>query len=90
VDDDVDVFDEQEVLWAICTRATPDLDLTVLPRILGDPLSPVSYDETRTKRGPLNSKLIIDATKPVALPFPTRIKPSKDLWDSVRLEDYLD
>ncbi len=90
VDDDVDVFDEQEVLWAVCTRATPDLDITVLPRILGDPLSPVSYDETRTKRGPLNSKLIIDATKPVALPFPTRIKPSKDLWDSVKLEDYLD
>jgi 2,5-furandicarboxylate decarboxylase 1 len=89
VDDDVDVFNEEEVWWAVCTRCTPDLDVMTLSRVLGDPLSPVSYDETRTKRGPLNSKLIIDATKPVALPFPPRCKPSKELWDSINLHDYL-
>lgn len=89
VDEDVNVYDEEEVLWAVATRATPDTDVIVIPRILGDPLSPVSYDETRLKRGPLNSKLIIDATKPVALPFPARTTPSKDLWESIDLEEYI-
>jgi len=89
VDDDIDVYNEEEVLWAIATRTTLDLDTTILPRILGDPLSPTSYDETRLKRGKMISKMIIDATKPVELPFPTRVTPPQDLWNSMKLEDYL-
>jgi hypothetical protein len=57
--------------------------------VLGDPLSPVSYDETGQKRGIMISKMIIDATKPVGGPFATRVTPAEDLWNSVKLEDYL-
>ncbi len=89
VDDDIDVYNEEEVLWAVATRTTPDIDIVVLPRLLGDPLSPTSYDETRLKRGQMISKMIIDATRPVELPFPTRVTPPADLWDSMKLEDYV-
>lgn len=89
VDDDVNVYDEEEVLWAIATRAVPDIDITILSRTLGDPLCPMAYDETRLKKGPMNSKLIIDATKPVELPFPTRVTPPKDLWATMDLKDYI-
>ena len=89
VDEDIDVYNEEEVLWAIATRTTVDLDISILPRVLGDPLSPTSYDEARLKRGQMISKMIIDATKPVELPFPTRVTPPRDLWNSMKLEDYL-
>jgi len=89
VDEDIDVYNEEEVTWAIATRVTPDLDIITIPRVLGGALTPTAYDETRLKRGPMDSKMIIDATKPVELPFPTRVTPPKDLWSSMRLEDYI-
>ena len=89
VDEDIDVYNEEEVIWAIATRTTPDTDITILPRLLGDPLSPTSYDELRQKRGVMITKMTIDATKPINLPFPTRVAPPKDLWNAMKLEDYL-
>jgi len=38
----------------------------------------------------MNTKLIIDATKPATLPFSDRIHPPADAWARIRLEDYLD
>jgi len=89
VDEDIDVYDEEEVLWAINTRVTPDLDIIVLPRVLGCNLVPTSYDETRGGRGTLNSKMIIDATKPVGLAVPTRVTPPEGMWNSMKLDEYL-
>jgi len=89
VDEDIDVYNEEEVLWAVATRMAPDLDISILNRVLGDPLNPTSYDEARLKRGPMVSKLIMDATKPVELPLPTRVTPPQALWNSMKLEDYL-
>ena len=89
VDEDIDVYDEEQVMWAIATRTTPDLDVAIIPRVVGSPLNPTAYDETRLKRGKMISKIVIDATKPVELPFPTRVTPPKDQWDSMKLEDYI-
>jgi len=89
VDDDIDVYDEKEVWWAVATRVTGDLDIDNIPGVVGAHLDPTSYDETRLKRGPITTRTIIDATKPVNLPFPTRITPPKDLWKSMNLDDYL-
>lgn len=89
VDEDIDIYDEEQVLWAIATRTTPDVDVNIIPGVLGCPLNPTSYNETRTKRGTMNSKMIIDATKPVEQPFPTMVTPREDLWKSMKLEDYL-
>jgi 2,5-furandicarboxylate decarboxylase 1 len=89
VDEDVDVYDEEEVLWAVCTRMDADLDVSIIPGVAGADLDPTSYDETRFKRGAMTTKMIIDATKPVELPFATKISPPKALWDSMRLDSYL-
>lgn len=89
VDEDIDVYNEEEVLWALATRVCPDLDVDIISRIAGGKLDPTAYDETRLKKGVMTSKMIIDATKPVGLPFPVRITPPKELWDSMKLEDYL-
>ncbi|MFC2013899.1 UbiD family decarboxylase [Chloroflexota bacterium] len=89
VDEDIDVYNEQEVLWAIATRVVGDLDISVIPGVTGQHLDPSAYDETRLNRGAMNTKVIIDATKPVDLPFSIRIAPPKNLWNSMNLDDYL-
>jgi 2,5-furandicarboxylate decarboxylase 1 len=89
VDDDIDVYDEEQVLWAISTRFEADTGLTTIPHILGAHLDPSSYGEVRTEKGPMQTKLIIDATRPATLPFAERIFPPKEAWNRIKLEDYI-
>jgi 2,5-furandicarboxylate decarboxylase 1 len=89
VNDDVDIYKEEEVLWAIATHCEADRDLTVIANAMGAHLNPAAYGEIRHQHGSMNSKLIIDATRPVTLPFAERIKPPQEAWNRIRLEDYI-
>ena len=89
VDDDIDIYNEEEVLWAISTRFEADVGLTMIPNIMGAHLDPSAYGEVRSERGPMTTKLIIDATRPATLGFAERIRPPEDLWNKVKLEDYI-
>lgn len=55
VDDDIDVFDEQQVLWAVATRFQADRDLFVLSGMPCNLLDPSS-------NGGVGAKLGLDAT----------------------------
>ncbi|MFQ6111342.1 MAG: UbiD family decarboxylase [Nitrospinota bacterium] len=66
VDDDVDVFNEREVLWAINTRCDFTRDLLLLPETMGTLLDPTATQDA------LTSKVGIDATKPLG-PFAERL-----------------
>lgn len=90
VDDDIDVYNEQEVLWAMGTRVRPDSDITIIPGTVASGLDPTSHDETGWGRGDMNAQVIIDATKPVGLPFATRVTPRRDLWAAMKLDDYVE
>ena len=57
VDDDIDVFDESDVLWAIATRMQADRDLVVIEGSLGAILDPSASPDG------LTAKLGIDATR---------------------------
>jgi len=57
VDDDIDVFDESDVLWAMATRVQADRDLVVIQGSLGAILDPSASPEG------LTAKLGIDATR---------------------------
>ncbi len=89
VDDDIDVYNEKEVLWAISTRMVADRDLLILPNVKGAHLDPVSYNESREGRGPMTTHLVIDATKPVEGEFEVKIESDEHLWNTMKLEDYL-
>jgi len=58
VDDDVDVYQESEVMWAVATRMQADRDLNVIPNAMGAILDPSTRDGA-------TAKVIIDATRPV-------------------------
>lgn len=55
VNDDIDIFDDEQVAWAVATRVQADRDLLVVPRTRGSSLDP-SAD------GGLTAKAGIDAT----------------------------
>lgn len=60
VDEYVDPFNLEQVMWAITTRVKPDKDVTIIPNCPGMPLDPSSVPAG------MHSKMIIDATTPVA------------------------
>ena len=89
VDEDVDPYDEDEVLWAVATRASGDKDIAIMPQVSCSTCDPRGYGEKGYDRGWMIGKTVIDATKPVSLPYATRITPPKELWESMKLEDYI-
>jgi 2,5-furandicarboxylate decarboxylase 1 len=66
VDEDVDVYDEVATLWCMATRFQADRDLTIMPNFLGGHLNPSTYGYRREEKGPMETKLILDCTKPAA------------------------
>ena len=89
VDDDIDIYDDQEVLWAVATRVQADADCSIVTNSFGAHLDPTAYGETRSERGPMTTKVIIDTTRPLNREFPQRVRPAAELWDAVNLRDYL-
>ena len=68
VDEDVDIFNLADVMWAVATRVRADRDLVFVHRVMGAILDPTSdpVDNTLTKVG-------IDATKPGGVDFAERL-----------------
>ncbi|HLB28814.1 MAG TPA: UbiD family decarboxylase, partial [Dehalococcoidia bacterium] len=62
VDEDIDVADIDEVLWAMCTRVDPDRDIEILRESMSGPLDPIIAPER--KAFPTISRVVIDATRP--------------------------
>ncbi|MFC2020082.1 UbiD family decarboxylase [Chloroflexota bacterium] len=87
VDEDIDVYNEQEVLWAIGNRVRGELDILTIPRMPTTSLNPSARDESGFNNGVMDTKILIDATEPEG--FATRVTPPKNLWEAMKLEDYL-
>jgi 2,5-furandicarboxylate decarboxylase 1 len=90
VDDDIDIHNDDEVLWAISTRVQADKDIFTVPGARSSVLDPSSYgiDSLFSGEG-IVTKMGIDATKPVGLKFATKAKVPQDVWEKIKLEDFL-
>ncbi len=73
VDDDVDIFDTNDVMWAVATRVRPDKDIFFIPGVKGAILDPTSDPENFTV-----TKMGIDATRPAGRDFAERLVISDD------------
>lgn len=66
VDEDVDIFDSDDVLWAMTTRMQANRDIIIIPGVschVLDPSQTPDYDPTLPAKG-TTSKTIFDATVP--------------------------
>ena len=68
VDDDIDIFDMEKVLWAVATRTQADEDVVIFPRLVATAMDP-SVRKLRVGAG-----LGIDATRPFGQPFPEMVR----------------
>lgn len=90
VDEDIDIFDEEEVLWAVAYRSQWDKDVVIVRDMATFPLDPSlsAPGYTGTKGG-------IDCTMPPPLgpglprPFQQTNRPPADVENRVRLEDFV-
>ena len=82
VDDDIDVFDEEQVLWALSNRFQADRDLVVIAHAQGSELDPSAGP------GGVNAKMGLDATKPLD-GFPPELRVPDEVMKRIRLEDFL-
>jgi 2,5-furandicarboxylate decarboxylase 1 len=84
VDEDINIYDDEQVLWAVATRSQWDKDLLILPGMMGTRLDPSGNDIITTKGG-------IDATKPVDVhAFAKRITIPESVMARIKLEDFLE
>lgn len=76
VDEDIDVSDLDEVIWAICTRCDPERSIDLIRRAWSGPLDPAIPPDQKG----FNSRLVIDATRPYEWRdrFPPAIGPSPE------------
>lgn len=73
VNTDVDIYDDESVLWALATRFQGDRDLLVAPYVSGTTMDPSSYTlQDRNTPGDLRTQVAFDATLPVGVPFRER------------------
>jgi UbiD family decarboxylase len=85
VDHDVDVFDDRQVNWAIATRCQPDRDITIITNARGSDLDPSSREDGYT------AKWGVDATaKPSLAAYTPRHRVPPEVWQRLKLEDYVD
>ena len=69
MDEDVDIYDTDDVLWAMNTRFQGDKDIITIPGVRCHPLDPSSSPEYNTSiqnRG-ISCKVIYDCTVPFHL-----------------------
>ena len=70
VDEDVNVFNEEEVLWAMATRFQADTDMFMVPDVFCNRLDPSSRDG-------MSAKLALDATAPLNSDAERAVVPSE-------------
>lgn len=80
VDDDIDVFREQDVLWAMSMYVDPDTDVDLIRNM------PQSNDRRALGGG----RVLIDATRPADAAFSTRMRVPDEAMAAVVLDDWLD
>jgi 2,5-furandicarboxylate decarboxylase 1 len=83
-DEDIDIFNPTEILWALATRVQPHKNIQIIkPLMRGDTPDPSLGEEKVT------SVMIVDATKPLNQAYPLLSKCPDKVKTRINLEDYI-
>jgi UbiD family decarboxylase len=64
VDDDIDVSNLEDLMWALLTRSDPATSIDIITGTWSTPLDPRIAPEDKEKGNNTNSRAIIDACRP--------------------------
>ena len=79
VDKHIDVFNEQDVIWALLTNVDPKRDVDMIQN---------AYTLFDTAAG--YTKLIVDATQPLDRPFPEMLKVPEDAMNRINIDEWIE
>jgi len=97
VDEDVDIYDPEDLMWAVSTRVNPQKDVFIIPDVRGH-----TYDQSLIEIGEpgkpnwqaMGSRMGIDATKPSMMNDPEERKKFERTrpigYGKVFLKDFMD
>lgn len=89
LDEDINIYNDSDVLWAISTRVQADQDVFVIRGARSSVLDPSSYGLTSSFSGEgMVTKMGIDATHPIGVEFPKIARVPDDVWDRIQVDDY--
>ena len=88
VDDDIDVFNGEQVEWAIATRVQGDRDLIIIPGARAKPLDP-SLPVMPPGMVPTGAKVGVDATISEGIPHERYERISYAYADTAKIGDYV-
>jgi UbiD family decarboxylase len=89
VDEDIDVSNLEELMWAMVTRSDPATSIDIIPESWSTPLDPRIHPDDKEKKDFRNSRCIIDACRPfhwrdqfplVNAPSPEVQKEARERW----------
>ena len=92
VDEDIDIYDDRKVLWAMMTRTQADRSFFAVPGSYISRVDPTGYAPWQsggTGDRLLSTRLGVDATKPLDPSFPEVAEPPRSLWTHLDLREYL-
>jgi 2,5-furandicarboxylate decarboxylase 1 len=90
VDDDVDIFRDDHVNWAIVTRTQGDKACFFVQDAPGSRLDAAGYSVWgRVEKDSMNTKWAIDATRPVEAPFAELADVPEHVWREMDLSKYV-
>lgn len=84
-DEDINVYDPTDILWALTTRVQPHRQIFITPDMFrGNMLDPSLQHDIRT------SVMVVDATRPLDRPFSPVTKCPDDAMARIKLEEYIE
>jgi 2,5-furandicarboxylate decarboxylase 1 len=83
-DEDIDVYNPTEILWALATRVQPHCQVSIVGEIMRASLIDPSLENPRK-----TSVMIVDATRPLDRPFSPVSKCPDEALARIRLEEYV-
>ncbi|HEX2226345.1 MAG TPA: UbiD family decarboxylase [Candidatus Binatia bacterium] len=83
-DEDINVYDPTEILWALATRVQPHRQISIVDDMMRGSLLDPSMDHPRR-----TSVMIVDATKPLDRPFSPVSKCPDEALARIRLEEFV-
>ena len=87
VDDDIDVSNLEELMWAALTRADPVKDIDFIRGAWNSPADPRIEPAERAKGNITSSRMIINACRPYSWrdEFVAPVKPSEEMVQKAKL-----
>ena len=92
VDEDIDIYDDRKVLWAMMTRTQADRSFFFVPGSYISRVDPTGYPAWQsggTGDRLHSTRLGVDATKPLDPSFPEVAEPPRSMWSRLDLSEYL-